>query len=501
MSALLVLYFGALAALAAFGLHRLVLTRAARRPPPVRPAPSDARPPVLVQLPLYNEAFVAERLLRAVAALRWPRDALRIQVLDDSSDATTRVVERVAAELVAAGVDVRVVRRPDRRGFKAGALAWGLEQDDAPYVAIFDADFVPTPDFLEATVPVLDADPGCGLVQARWDHLNRERSLLTRAQALFLDGHFGVEHRGRQALGLPFNFNGTAGVWRRRAIVEAGGWRDDTITEDLDLSYRAQRAGWRFAYLDQVRVPAELPESWMAFRAQQARWVKGSIETARRQLGAVLSAPDWSLRTRLEAALHLTSNATYVLMAALAVLLPPAVVGRDQLGWRVPGGQALLSVLDFSMLTAGTCAMIAFYAASIRWAPPGASRGRYRDLPFALCLGAGMSLSNARQVLLGLFSSGSEFVRTPKRGDRALEVVRVAYRAPAGSWMAVVELGFAVYYGATLIYALRWGLWGALPFLALYLVGFVAVGGGVLREAWQRVRRRPGLAASPQPSR
>lgn len=483
--AILFVYFAALTALALFGVHRLSLTWSARNaaPSPVAPPP-ESWPTVVVQLPLYNEAFVAERVIRSAAALRYPVGRLTIQVLDDSTDDTAGIVNRVVTELRQAGHQVEAVRRPNRVGYKAGALAHGLMQSDAALVAIFDADFIPDSDYLERVVPTLVADPECGMVQARWAHLNRTRSSLTRAQALYLDGHFGVEHRARAATGHSFNFNGTAGVWRRAAIDEAGGWRDDTITEDLDLSYRSQLAGWRFAYRDDVLVPSELPESWMAFRAQQARWVRGSIETARRQLPSILRARQWSLSRRFEATIHVTSNATYTLMALIGVLLPLTVILRDRLGWMVPGGQWVLSLLDLSMLTAGTFAMIIFYGFAIHTDPDGSSR--YRDLPFALCLGAGMSVSNASEVVRGLFSTKSEFVRTPKWGasaGRALE----KYRSPKGTGLAALELLFCAYHLGGVVYAVYFGLWGAIPFLLLYAVGFGAVGSGVMREL---VRRR-----------
>ncbi len=490
MTAVLAIYFAALAALACFGLHRLALTwAAARAPEHDAPLALGSQPPtVLVQLPLYNEAFVASRLIETCAELRYPADRLQIQVLDDSDDDTVGVVNRAVARLTAEGVNIVVVRRPDRHGYKAGALAYGLTQSDAELVAIFDADFVPPPDFLERVVPHLAADPGCGMVQARWSHLNRDTSWLTRAQGLFLDGHFGVEHVARHTRGRCFNFNGTAGIWRRGAIDEAGGWSADTITEDLDLSYRAQLAGWQFHYVDDVLVPAELPESWMGFRAQQARWVRGSVETARKQLGNILRANQWSAGRRAEAVVHVTSNFTYLLMALIAVLLPAAVVGRDQLGWAVPGGQAVLTVLDLSMLTAGTLAMVIFYAFAIRAAPP-ADRARARDIPFALCLGAGLSLSNAYEVLKGLRSSRSEFVRTPKRGAESLAMVTATYRSPPGIWRAAAELFFAVYYAAAVAYSIQCSLWASIPFLLLYLIGFVAVGVGVTKEAIARRRQ------------
>jgi cellulose synthase/poly-beta-1,6-N-acetylglucosamine synthase-like glycosyltransferase len=480
---LLTLYFGVLGILALLGIHRLVLTTSALRragSPPPWPELSAA-PPVLVQLPIYNEAFVAERLLFAAARLRYP-GGLTLQVLDDSTDDTSRVIDRCAAELSAQGIDVRVERRGDRSGYKAGALAHGLRRTDHPLIAIFDADFIPPPDFLERTVPALLASDRTGMVQARWGHANHQSSALTRAQAIFLDGHFAIEHRARSRRGRFFNFNGTAGVWRRNAIEEAGGWTADTITEDLDLSYRAQLAGWRFEYLDDVVAFAELPESWSSFRSQQARWVRGSVETLRKHLFRVLTAKHLPLAVRADAAIHLTNNFAYFFMTLLACFLPAAVVLRDQLGWRVPFGQMLLSFLDLTMLTAGTCAMFLFYAAAIRRTDGRITFSRALDLVYALCIGAGMSISNCRELIAGLFSRGSEFVRTPKRGAAAMKLMMARYRSASRVAVLCVESIFLAYFAAGLAYAIYWGLWGALPFLLLYLVGFCSVVFGHLFE-------------------
>lgn len=481
---LLISYFAVLGCLATLGIYRLILTAVAvRRRAQVPPPTPEAWPAVLIQLPIYDEALVAERLLRAAARLRYP-GTVTIQVLDDSTDETSRILDRTAQELREQGHDVRVDRRSARTGYKAGALAAGLVvQPEQPLVAIFDADFLPPSDFLERTVPALLSDPRIGLVQARWGHVNRDRSLLTRAQAIFLDGHFSIEHQARARAGHFFNFNGTAGVWRRAAIEGAGGWTADTITEDLDLSYRAQLAGWRFAYLDDVVAPAELPESWAAFRSQQARWVRGSVETAKKHLGRLLVA-DLPFALRVDAAIHLTNNFAYLLMALLACFLPSAVVLRDQLGWRIPGGQPLLSLLDLTMLTAGTFAMIVFYAAAVFRTEGRLTLGRFAELLYALCIGAGMSISNAREVLSGLFTRRSEFVRTPKRGEATLALALATYRSRSRAGTLLIEALFLCYFTAAAAYAVRWGLWGALPFLLLYLVGFASVVAGHLREAY-----------------
>lgn len=487
----LVFYFTVLGVLSILGLQRGLSALLCFRYRSPRSASGDSARHILVQLPIYNEATVAERLLRSAADLRFPGNRGHIQVLDDSTDGTRGVVDRVARDLRAAGVRIEVVRRPVRKGFKAGALAYGLEVcPEADVVAIFDADFLPEPDFLERTVPLLLAEPDLGLVQTRWGHLNRDASLLTRAQAVFLDGHFAVEHAARAAVGHPFNFNGTAGVWRRQAIDEAGGWQSDTITEDLDLSYRAQMKGWRFVYAHDVVAPAELPESWAAFRAQQARWTRGSVETARKLLPQVLRA-DFDLGAKVDAFAHLTANFAYGFTALLAASLPIALVLREELGWRVPGGRPLLTTLDFSMLGAGTLALLGFYLVALRRTGAGPLR-RLGDVFFGLCLGAGMSLSNTREILRGLTSKQSEFIRTPKKGSQSASSVYKARSAPP---MIFVELAFALYFGAAVVYAMTWEVWGALPFLLIYLFGFATVGVRTALEAMSDTRGRESVPA------
>jgi cellulose synthase/poly-beta-1,6-N-acetylglucosamine synthase-like glycosyltransferase len=475
---LLVAYFGVLGLLALFGLYRLRLVFTALRASHAEPTSvlGDDAPRLVVQIPLYNESFVAERAIRCAAALRYPKDRLSIQVLDDSTDDTRVLTARLEREL-----GVRVIRRDERRGFKAGALANGLLHSDAELVAIFDADFAPEPDFLERTVPRLLAEPRCALVQARWAHLNRNHSWLTRAQAIFLDGHFAIEHRARQAQRCFFNFNGTAGVWRRQAIIDAGGWSDDTLTEDLDLSYRTQLSGWTFAYLDQVRVPAELPERWPAFRSQQTRWVRGSVQTAKKLGSRVLSAKQVPLAVRFDAMIHLFNNFAYLLMALLAVLLPPAVVARAELGWRIPGGQLLLGALDLTMLASGTLAMIVFYVAAQR------SLRRLPEIMFALCLGAGLSIQNTFAVLSGLSSRTGVFARTSKRGEvsRVRALAREPSRAPA---LVVLELLFAAYFVAAAIYSVEQRLYAPLPFLAMYGLGYAAIACGSLADHFSSSR-------------
>ncbi|CAI8007128.1 Xyloglucan glycosyltransferase 4 [Geodia barretti] len=325
-------------------------------------------PAVLIQLPVFNERYVVERLIRAVAALDYPRSRLSVQVLDDSTDDTGTIADRVVAECAAAGLDICRIHRTDRRGFKAGALQVGLDASDAPFVVIFDADFVPKPDFLQEALPYLLGDERTGLVQARWDHLNRDYSLLTDVQAILLDGHFMTEHGGRHVSGCFFNFNGTAGIWRRAAIEDAGGWEGDTLTEDLDLSYRAQLRGWRFVFVPEIAAPAELPVSMNAFKAQQRRWAQGSLQTARKLLPQILASP-LPLRVRAEAFFHLSSNLAYPLMAVLSLLMAPVLFARVSTGLRE------MALLDIPIFAAATLSVVSFYSfsqsacsGSSRWA-------------------------------------------------------------------------------------------------------------------------------------
>lgn len=467
-----------------WGLHRLVLLlgywRLGARRPAVESAVPDREPPswprVLVQLPLYNERDVAAQAIRALGALDYPSELFEVQVLDDSDDSTVTLCAEEVAQLVERGVRATHIRRDSREGYKAGALAHGLEFSDAECVAVFDADFRPHPDFLRRAVARLESTGG-GLVQARWDHLNRGEGCLTRAQGALLDAHFAIEHQVRWAEGLFFNFNGTAGVWRRAAIEAAGGWQADTLTEDLDLSYRAQLAGERFTYADDVGAPAELPADVTGFKAQQARWAQGSAQVARKLLARVWRAP-LPLRVKVEATTHLIGNIGYPLMLLLALLAPLSVVdpAADNAIWPL-------------LLFAGCLSSLAaFYNAALR------ARGRTLvqralEIPLAIALGIGLSVSQTRAVGLGLFRRGGEFRRTPKKGDRKASSYQPSLTLPAG-----LELGLAVWQLFALGLALQRGLWTALPLYALFAVSFGWVGGLSLRRSGAARAWRPGRA-------
>jgi cellulose synthase/poly-beta-1,6-N-acetylglucosamine synthase-like glycosyltransferase len=504
-AAVLALYYLVLGVLALYGVHRLALLvvflRTRRRLPPTPAAPGEW-PVVTVQLPLYNEMYVARRLLDAVCRLDYPADRLEVQVLDDSGDETSGIVAERVAFHRARGLAVEHLRRGDRRGYKAGALAAGLARARGELLAVFDADFIPPADFLRRAVPHLAADPGLGMVQGRWSHVNRGYSLLTRIQAIFLDGHFWIEHTARHRGGCFFNFNGTAGVWRRAAIAAAGGWQHDTVTEDLDLSYRAQLAGWRFLYLPELTVPSELPVDVNGFKGQQYRWAKGSLQTGRKLLGRLWRAP-LPLKVKLEASVHLTNNLSYLLMVALSLLVFPAMLLRRG------SAVATLLAVDAPLFFAATASVLAFYAASQSPAA-GSSRRELWWLPALMGVGIGLAVNNAPAVLAGLLRRGGAFHRTPKyaiarRGESWTDK---RYRAGVGG-SVVVEGGLALYFLACVVYAAAAGMWMSLPFLYLFLQGYsymflLGVGPALKRRWEQRARPAPlspevceRLAASP----
>ena len=488
---LLTAYFGLLTILSVYGLHRLwlvLLHLRHRDRRPVASYPSEDRPSVTIQLPIFNERYVAERLIRSVARIRYPVGRLEIQVLDDSNDDTSSRVAALVDELSAQGTDIKHIRRLDRVGFKAGALEYGKKQANGELLAVFDADFVPKPGFLEDVVDHF-GDPAVGMVQVRWDHINRDYSSLTRAQAVLLDGHFVVEHNARFQSGRFFNFNGTAGVWRKQAIDDAGGWSHDTLTEDLDLSYRAQQAGWRFVFLSDVSVPAELPVDITAFKTQQHRWAKGSIQTAKKLLGGLLRS-DLPRSVKIEAFLHLTANTTFLLMFVLSVLMPLTLFVRVDRGWWGTFG------MDLPLFLFGTLSVCQFYWVSQR--EIGSSFWQQlKAIPLVLALGVGMSLNNARAVLEALVGRQSEFVRTPKydiqeRNQRWHHKRYVSFR-----WLQpTLELAVGLWFTPAVVMAIVTGGRALLmlPFLVLFQFGFLYVGFFSLAQALRGARRRATAA-------
>ena len=468
---ILVLTVGVLALLLPFASHRtylLLLSRRARKE--VRsPWPEEALPHVTVQLPVFNERHVVGRLIDAACAMDYPAHLLEIQVLDDSDDDTSRIVEERAALWSARGIRVEHVRRPTREGFKAGALAFGAAAARGDFHLVLDADFVPPPDLVRRLLPPFQ-DQGVGMVQARWDHLNRNESWLTRGQAFFLDGHFLFEQGGRYAGGRFFNFNGTAGMWRRGCLDEAGGWQSDTLTEDLDLSYRAQMAGWRFVYLDDVAVPAEIPSTVAALEVQQRRWSQGGIQTARKVLPELLRGR-WPLATKIEAVIHLCGHLAHPLTLMLALLLFPSAVARRSLGLEAYLGLDLLTFL------AVTVPFMVFYwrAGRMRGLP---RRGLAGSVARTLGLGVGLSVPVTRAVLRGLRETRDPFQRTPKRGDE----VRSAYegRMPSGDLLG--KTGMTALMLLYLVLAVALGYWASIPFILLFLGGYASLALPGLRE-------------------
>lgn len=465
----LLLYYLTLGALAAYGLHRAVLLVLHRRHPQrLLPAPTPQRlPKITVQMPLYNERYVATRLLDAVCALDYPKELLEIQVLDDSDDETTAILRRAAAVWRHRGYDVQLLHRTRRTGYKAGALQAGLDVASGQLIAVFDADFVPPPSFLRDVIPWFE-EPDIGMVQARWEHLNRPHSLLTRLQAILLDGHFLIEHPARHRSDRLFNFNGTAGVWRRSAILDSGGWEHDTLTEDLDLSYRAQLRGWRFVYLPELAVPSELPVDMAAFKSQQFRWAKGSIQTARKLLGSILRStqPWWR---KLEASVHLTNNSSYLLMVILSMLIFPAMLARRG------GDEWRLLAIDLPLFASATVSVITYYLTSQRLSPSGERRSLL-VMPAVLALGVGLCINNARAVLSGLLQRGGPFIRTPK-----YRVEGASRSSPPWKYRAKLSRSFyleglfAAYFLLCSVAAIHLRMWLALPFLYLFLQGYAWV--------------------------
>ena len=464
-------YMATLAVLALYGFHRLMLVARFRwRGRAAAAAEANgALPTIAVQLPLYNERTVAARLIRAAGELDYPADLLEIQVLDDSTDETREIVDAEVKELAERGVNIRVLRREDRTGFKAGALEAGMRATDAELFSIFDADFLPKASFLRDLVGAF-RDPEVGMVQARWGHSNREESSFTRAQSTLLDGHFVIEHTVRHDCGLFFNFNGTAGVWRREAIDDAGGWQHDTLTEDLDLSYRSQLRGWKFIYAPQVVAPAEVPPGISAFKSQQHRWAKGSVQVFRKLMGTILSSREpW--RVKAEAWAHLTGNIGYPSVLFLAVLLPLSTgLQRQSFHW-----------WHLAAFVLCTISVGLFYECGQRALDRPLGR-RVTDTVLAMALGIGMCVSQTRAVLSGLFGGTGTFVRTPKRGD---DVSAQHYRARLAG-LPGLELLFAAWFAWGLVSATRLGNWGSLPFLSLFFLGFLWVGGLSLRESFGR---------------
>ncbi len=478
-TAMLIPYFVVMIILAFYGIHRYQLVwlyfknrkNAAKWSEPPMRFGEGQLPFVTVQLPIFNEQFVIDRLIEAVCRLDYPRDRFEIQVLDDSTDETTvvarEIVERYARGF--AGMEPQPIvylHRRNREGYKAGALDKGLDVARGEFVAIFDADFVPPPQWVMQVIHHF-AEPEIGMVQTRWTHLNRNYSFLTQVEAILLDGHFVLEHGGRSRAGVFFNFNGTAGMWRRETISTAGGWQHDTLTEDTDLSYRAQLVGWKFKYLQDVECPAELPIEMTAFKTQQARWAKGLIQTGKKILPRVLKS-DAPWHTKLEAWYHLTANISYPLMIVLSVLLMPAMIIRS---WQ---GYIQMLLIDFPLFIASTMSVSTFYMVSQKELYPRSWYMSILYVPFVMALGGiGLTITNTKAVLEALFGVKSAFARTPKysvkkKGERSQAKV---YRKRLGivPW---IEMAIGCYFAWTVYYAITTENYFTVPFLVLFVFGY-----------------------------
>src|SRR5512136_3505910 len=491
--AVVVAYGLVLLVLSVYGSHRYFMAYLYYRHKYNVPVPRsrwEVLPRVTVQLPVFNEMYVVERLIAAVCELDYPRERLEVQVLDDSTDETSGIARRAVEAWRSRGVDIHYIHRTNRQGFKAGALENGLRTATGEFVAVFDADFVPPPDFVRRTVNFF-TDPEVGMVQVRWDHLNRAASALTQVQSILLDGHFVIEHTARNRSGRFFNFNGTAGIWRRTTIASAGGWQHDTLTEDLDLSYRAQLKGWKFLYLPEVVAPAEIPVEMSAFKSQQHRWAKGSIQTAMKLLPRIWRS-DLPREVKKEAFFHLTANVAYLLMIPLEILLPLTVVVRVSHGWI----EVLL--LDLPFFATATMSVCVFYVASQREIHASTWQ-RIKYLPYLMALGIGLSVNQARAVLEALLGHQTGFTRTPKSGGASKDAAPRARRyRVAVSLQPLLELTLAAYFTLAVLWLVDRGVYYSLPFLLLFQAGFAYVAlksiAEVARDWWVRVAPPPSEA-------
>jgi cellulose synthase/poly-beta-1,6-N-acetylglucosamine synthase-like glycosyltransferase len=430
-------------------------------------------PHVTIQLPVFNELYVVERLIDAVCAFDYPKDKMEIQLLDDSTDESVEVGARKVAEKLAQGFDIKQIIRPERVGFKAGALAYGLDICKGEFVAIFDADFVPRKDFLRQTIPYFYTGDKVGVVQTRWEHLNEDYSLITRLQAFGLDAHFTVEQMGRNAAHHFINFNGTAGVWRKSTIYDADGWQSDTITEDLDLSYRAQLKGWDFIYLPEIGSPAELPAEMNALKAQQFRWTKGAAECTVKNMPRVLRAKGLGFAHKVHASFHLMNSVVFLCILGTSLLSVPMLVIKNTL----PQFQILFVIASAFLVSFFILGY--FYWVSRPPAPFFKKLGRFViDFPMFLSVSMGLSLHNAVAVIEGFTGKKSAFVRTPKfaisTGKKGTWTDK-KYRAAKISPLTIVEALMACYFIFGIVLAFHYGDFGLFPFHFMLTLGYVFV--------------------------
>lgn len=463
----------ALFLLLVFSFYRLYLTLLYERTRGKIPVPKgrfEELPKVTVQLPVYNEMYVVERLIDSVCSIDYPRDRFEVQVLDDSKDETTEIIERAVARWKDLGTDIIHIRRESRKGFKAGALNYGLAKAKGDFILIFDADFIPAPNILNRTIHYF-TDPTVGMTQCRWGHINRRQSLLTYLQSILLDAHFIIEQSARSATGQFFNFNGTAGIWRKETIERTGGWDERTLVEDIDLSYRAQLDGWRFVYLADTMVPAELPPDILSFKVQQHRWAKGAIQTLNKLFFRLMKSPI-PLGLKLHALFHLASNYTFPLLLLVSILLPRT------LSYQSPSGgynQFLTSGLDFVLFVAGLLPIFIFYAVTIYETGAGLLRS-ILYVPLALCLGSGICLSNSFAVWGAVLKRPSIFIRTPKISELYAKGLtgNSGYSSKAGPAL-IFETILAIYFGLSFGIAIWREQFYIASFLFLFFAGYLGV--------------------------
>ena len=480
--AMLIPYFTVLGVLSIYGVHRYEMIRTyfkhrkkVMNNPPAR---FDQLPKVTIQLPLYNERYVVERLIEETVKMEYPKELLQIQVLDDSTDDTAPFAEALVERYNALGYPIEYHHRTKREGFKAGALQEGLKTATGDFVAVFDADFCPPPEFLKHTIHFF-ADPEVGVLQTRWSYFNREYSFLTRVEAMLLDGHFILEHGARSRAGYFFNFNGTAGILRKKMIDDAGGWQHDTLTEDTDLSYRAQLKGWRFMYLPGLECPSELPVEMHGFQVQQSRWAKGLTQVAKKLLPTIFRAKV-PLRLKLEAFLHLTPNISYPLMIVVSALLLPVMIVRFYMG------PFQMLYLDLPLIVASFWSISLFYVVAHRELYPKDWKRSILLLPMLIGVGVGLTLINTRAVLEALFGVETAFARTPKYGvgDRPVNLEVKKYRGRSG-WLPYAEVAVGVYFLTMVVFAVQTYNYFAIPFLLLFVFGYWWAGFGTLYQEYQ----------------
>ncbi|MEW6599477.1 MAG: cellulose synthase family protein [Nitrospirota bacterium] len=466
----LVVYFFILITVFIYASHRyymVYLYYKHQKDKPVLKNKLDKLPRVTVQLPVYNEMYVVRRLIAASCDIDYPKELLDIQVLDDSTDETKEITRKCVEEFREKGFDITCIYRDNREGFKGGALQNGLKYAKGDFVVVFDADFVPQSDILKKTIHFF-ADKSVGMVQTRWTYLNRGYSFITKIQAIMLDGHFVIEHTARNWSGRFFNFNGTAGVWRKEAITSAGGWQNDTLTEDLDLSYRSQLKGWKFIFLKDELTPSEIPVEINGFKSQQHRWAKGSIQTAKKMLPSILKS-DLPLKVKVEAFFHLTNNISYLLMLVLSVLIYPSMVARINIGW------FRMLVADVPFLLFATVGISFFYICSQREAYKD-WKSRIVYLPMLMSLGIGLSVNNSKAVLGAIFNKKTEFKRTPKYNIEKKKDMWLGKKYKGEiNLLVLMELLLGIYFTFNIYFAFINRIYISIPFLMMFQMGYFYV--------------------------